>query len=73
MSAKESEYLTSKEAAAEFPFTAGALATMRYLDKSRDVPEGPPYIQIRRKVLYRRSDICAWLDANTVTQGRVSA
>jgi len=30
---------------------------------------GPVYIKVNGKVRYRRSDVEAWLDANTITPG----
>lgn len=30
-------------------------------------PEGPPYVQIGRRVLYRPSDLSTWLDSKVVT------
>lgn len=41
----------------------GTLANYRYLGK------GPRYIKIGKRVLYRRADVDAWLDAHTVTPG----
>lgn len=55
------EIMRPKEAADYVGSTVGSLATYRYLDK------GPTYIKAGRKILYRRADLDAWLEAHTVT------
>lgn len=39
----------------------------------RYLGRGPTYVKVGRMVRYRRSDIEAWLNANTVEPGRVGA
>lgn len=56
----DQETATSKEVAAYLRTTPGVLAQMRYLGT------GPKFITVgRRKVIYRWSDVYAYLDANT--------
>jgi helix-turn-helix protein len=31
---------------------------------------GPPFVQVGRAVRYRRRDLIAWIDANTIGSGR---
>jgi hypothetical protein len=44
-------------------FTGLAVAT---LAKLRCIGGGPLYIKAGRKILYRRADLCHWLDARRV-------
>ena len=53
--------LTPKEVAPIFHTTARSLAVMRCLRRDH-----PPYLKIGRKILYRRADVLAWLDAHVV-------
>jgi hypothetical protein len=50
--------------------TAGTAAYIgqppRTLDQWRYLGRGPRYIKVEGHVRYRRSDVDAWLDANTV-------
>lgn len=39
--------------------------TTRWLDKARCTGEGPRFIKVGKKVLYRLADIEAWLDEQT--------
>lgn len=41
--------------------TAKSLAMDRYLRR-----DTPPYLKIGRRILYRRSDVLAWLEAHRV-------
>jgi hypothetical protein len=50
----------SKEVAAVLHTTEQGLAQLRYRGM------GPKFIKVNRKVLYRWSDVNAYLDANTV-------
>lgn len=47
--------------------TVGNLAQMRYHGN------GPAFIKAGRRVLYRETDVQAWLDANTRTQTGTAA
>ena len=51
------------DAVAAANFTGLAVAT---LAKLRCIGGGPPYIKAGRKILYRRADLCHWLDARRV-------
>lgn len=51
------EYLTAAEAAALARRPEGTLAYWRH------VGEGPKYARIGKRVLYRRADVVAWLEA----------
>jgi predicted DNA-binding transcriptional regulator AlpA len=55
--APQREYLSPREAA-EF---AGLSVPTLYLWRTRG--EGPPFSKLARRVLYRRTDLIAWLDA----------
>ena len=55
------ELLTTAEAASYLRTTPGTLTTWR-CTKARTIP----YIKRGRSVLYRRRDLDAWLDAQTV-------
>jgi hypothetical protein len=48
------------EVAQYLPSTVDSLAQKRYLGT------GPKFIKVGHKVLYRWSDVLAWLDTNTV-------
>jgi predicted DNA-binding transcriptional regulator AlpA len=63
----EDELLTPRELAEEMKRSEAALAQLR----SRGL--GPKYVKVGRRVLYRRSDIRAYLDANTVSGTEVGA
>lgn len=54
--------LTPAELAEYLHTTVPNLAQLRYLG------EGPAFIKAGRRVLYRESDVQAWLDENTRTQ-----
>jgi hypothetical protein len=58
------KYLSPEEAAALIPgMTKAALAQLRYAGG------GPAYLKpTPRKVVYRESDVRAWLDANVFTR-----
>ena len=54
------EYLTVEE-------TADLLHTPRStLDQWRHYQVGPPYVKLRRRVLYRRRDLMDWMERRTV-------
>ena len=53
-------YLSTVEAADLLNTTAGVLANWRHHG------EGPPYIKLRRKILYAVKDIQEWLDYHKV-------
>ncbi|MGW5522271.1 helix-turn-helix transcriptional regulator [Gordonia sp. NPDC003950] len=55
------EVMDTKEAAAYVCSTPRTLEQFRYLGK------GPKYYKLGQKVVYRRSDLDAWLDAHAVT------
>ena len=54
--------LKPQELAAWLGTSAGSLAQMRYRG------QGPRFVKTGKLVRYRRSDIDAWLDANTRQQ-----
>jgi hypothetical protein len=54
------EMLPPAEVAKIFHTTEASLAQMRYRG------HGPKFIKVGARILYRRSDIRAYLDANTV-------
>ena len=55
------EYLAVKQVKTEYPcLSTGSLANLRCRK------EGPKYYKINRKVLYRRSDLEAWLGSQPV-------
>lgn len=56
----QDDILLPTQTADELHTTEGALAQMRYRGT------GPRFIKVGARVLYRRSDIRAFLDANTV-------
>lgn len=65
------EYLTRAEVVELYPLS------MSYLTKASMDPSkrpkgfaGPPYIKRGRKVIYRRRDVEAWLDAQSVVEAR---
>lgn len=63
------EYLTRAEVVELYPLS------MSYLTKASMAPakrpfSGPPYIKRGRKVIYRRRDVEAWLDAQSVVEAR---
>ncbi|MEZ5217875.1 MAG: hypothetical protein R2705_04900 [Ilumatobacteraceae bacterium] len=41
----------------------------RTLEQWRYKRKGPPYIRAEGRILYRRSQVMAWLDAQTVKAG----
>lgn len=53
--------LNTQGAAEYLGSTPHTLNTWRYLNK------GPKYVRMGRKIMYRRADLDAWMDANTVT------
>lgn len=56
------EYLTPDQAAALIPgMTKQALAQKRYLGT------GPKYLKPGKRVLYRKADVIAWLEASERT------
>lgn len=57
----DNDAMNDKAAAPYIGTTAGTLNTWRYLGK------GPKYYKIGRRVVYRRADLDAWLDAHAVT------
>ncbi|MGW0035734.1 helix-turn-helix transcriptional regulator [Gordonia sp. NPDC003376] len=59
----DNETLDGAAAARVLNTTPGTLATYRYLNK------GPKYYKIGRRVVYRRSDLDAWLEAHAVNPG----
>lgn len=65
------EYLTRAEVVAEYPLSESYLckASMDPAKRPKGF-SGPPYIKRGRKVIYRRRDIEAWLDAQAVEQAR---
>lgn len=60
--------LTPDEAAAQLGVKSSTLATWRSSGK-----HSLPYIKINGRVMYRQSDIDAFLRANTTRHGEVSA
>lgn len=42
----------------------------RHFIRMRQLGEGPPYLRMRGKVLYRQSDLDAWLDSKRVVPPR---
>lgn len=60
----ETEYLNPEQAGEYLHMTVGHLAQLRYRS------EGPRYAKPTAKVvLYKRSDLDAWLNASTVEPG----
>jgi hypothetical protein len=58
---KSADYLAPPSEAA--PYAGYAERTFaRY----RAAGEGPPYIQVKRKIFYRKRDLDAWLDSHRV-------
>ena len=54
------DYLTVEE-------TAAMLRTPRsQLDQWRHFRKGPPYVKLRKRVLYPRADLLKWLDRRRV-------
>jgi predicted DNA-binding transcriptional regulator AlpA len=47
--------------------------SVRTLQSWRNRMAGPPFIQVGRAVRYRRRDLIAWIDANTVGEPMGSA
>ncbi len=60
------ELVNERDAAAFLAKPQRTLGQWRYLGK------GPKYAKVGRYVRYRRSDVEAWFDAQTVTPGRVA-
>ncbi len=53
-------YLNDKEVSARYPVNE------RSLQRWRNTGDGPPYIRVgARRVLYRESDIIAWMERKT--------
>lgn len=44
-------------------FTRLSVETLRYF---RQLGEGPPYAKLGRRVMYRRADVEAWIEAAVV-------
>jgi hypothetical protein len=63
------EYLTRAEVVAEYPLSDSFLCKAS-MDPAKRPFAGPPYIRRGRKIIYRRRDVEAWLDAQTVEQPR---
>jgi hypothetical protein len=63
----ETQYLSVNQVKSEFPFiNPGTLANLRCRK------EGPRYFKVGKKVLYRRSDLLAWFEAEPIlTRGCV--
>lgn len=57
----DNDVMNGKAAAVYMDTTEGTLSTWRYLGK------GPRYYKVGRRVVYRRSDLDAWLEAHAVT------
>jgi hypothetical protein len=53
-------YLTPKQVEIYYGLDAGVLAN------KRTKREGPPYRKVGRKILYKRTDLEAWLDRHVV-------
>jgi predicted DNA-binding transcriptional regulator AlpA len=53
------EYLPESALCEEYPFSP------RTVQRWRATGEGPPYIRVGRRILYRRSDVEAWLSSQT--------
>jgi predicted DNA-binding transcriptional regulator AlpA len=47
--------------------------SVRTLQSWRIRMAGPPFVQVGRAVRYRRRDLIAWIDANTIGAPMVSA
>lgn len=56
-------YLTAKETAKLLRTTPGSLATHRQ--------SGPPFIKLKRKILYCRDDVLRWLEDHKITTEEV--
>lgn len=63
------EYLTRAEVVEEYPLS-NSLLTKASMDPAKRKVSGPPFIKQGRKVIYRRRDIEAWLDAQMVEEVR---
>lgn len=61
--AAQREWLKPSEVAAEFPFSEVHLSQLRHQGT------GPVFFRRGRTVLYRRSDVEAWLEAHLTTGG----
>lgn len=57
----EAEYLLSAEVAVLLRKPPRGMAVERCLRRDH-----PPYIKIGRKILYKRADVLAWLEAHVV-------
>ena len=55
-----SEYMTRKELA------QAMMRTERTIKRWHLQRKGPPYIKIANAILYRRSDVAAWLESQRV-------
>jgi hypothetical protein len=64
----EHDYLTPSEVAELMRRPVESLAVDRCMRR-----EHPPYLKVGRKVLYRRADVLAWLDAHAVNPSRQAA
>lgn len=60
------EMLTERQLADELHLPHRTLTQWRYLNR------GPAFVRAGRHVRYRRSDVDAWLAAQTVTPGDVT-
>ena len=56
-----SDTMTSKEAAGYLRTSDAVLQQWRYLGK------GPKYYKLGRKVIYKRTDLDAWMESQAVT------
>lgn len=52
------KFLSTKEVAA----LTGLSVSYFEVKRSHDAPDQPPYSRIGRRIVYRRSDILAWLE-----------
>ena len=53
---KRADLLTTTEAAAYVGLSP------RTLERYRVIGDGPPYLRVGRRVLYRRADLDAWIE-----------
>ncbi len=64
------EYMPAKQASAYAKISTSKLAKLR-MRENRGV--GPQYIKVGGTVLYRRSDLDAWLDAHLISVDQTDA
>lgn len=65
MATETHDFLTPPELAQWIRKPVASLAVDRCLRRDH-----PPYVKVGRKVLYRRADVVAWLEAHRVDQKR---